>query len=190
MANTAVKKMQRLVGAGALALAALPAMAGSISDRLTVYKPDSSVYASVWVDEVNEDPNQFYYINDASLIDPAEFGNATALIEPGGDSVNGPFSDIFGIGSPNPTASNPDFCLGFQSDGDPGGSLDTAGITIFLPEVDGASYDASRYLAPNLLTLGYTATFEVGNIPEPGSLALLGLGTLALSAYRRTVRRT
>jgi len=186
MANTAVKKMQRLVGVGALALAALPAMAGSISDRLTVYKPDGSVYASVWVDEVNEDPNQFYYINDASLIDPAEFGNATALIEPGGNPTNGPFSDIFGIFSD--LTSN--FFLGFQSDGDPGVQFGPDGAAIFLTEVDGASYDATRYLAPNLLTLGYTATFEVGNIPEPGSLALLGLGTLALSAYRRTVRRT
>ena len=168
-----------------LAPAASPATAGPILDGLTVYRRDGTVYASVWVDDADQVPGQLYFINDSSLIDPDQFMNATALYEPGGNSTSGPFSYSFGVASPNPDDPSPDFFLGFQA-----GGIPIPDITYTAMEVAGASYDATRYLDSVLRVQGYTAVFQVDVVPEPGSLALLGLGTLVLGAYRRTVRWT
>ena len=91
------------VAAGALMLYGLaaPVRANPCdpnSDCMFVFDGTGALVASTTVAEAVEDPNAVYTVPGIA-IDPAQFGNATTLIEAGGNSATGPFSDIFGVAS-------------------------------------------------------------------------------------------
>ncbi len=158
---------------GWLLFSSVALIAGARSDSLIVYGPTGAVIASVSIDESSESPTAIYVLNFAGT--NPNLTKATTLIEP-----DGSFSDIFGIVGINGRRS-----LAFNSDSNTAPAVFGGQGQIFLPE-GGGSFDASLYLDPALVALGYTAVFQSDVIPEPGSLILFGTGLLAVSiALRR-----
>ncbi len=176
-----------------LALGLLPAFAGALlSDSLTVFNPAGAIFAQIQLFEdgslvctggcaqtgpgdIGEDPNSLYYLTDTSLVDPAQFGNPTQLLEAGGTS----FSDIFGVATFDAGTT---FVFGFASDTDSSPALLAGSAPITLPEGNGL-FDATMYLNPRLSKIGYTAQFfSDPEVPEPGTLGMLLGGALSLSA--------
>ncbi|MCU1275102.1 MAG: hypothetical protein JWO48_2533 [Bryobacterales bacterium] len=160
-----------------LASCSVSAVADTLSDSLTVYAPDGSVFAAIGVAELVEDANQIYFIDIPDLVDTSQFGNATALLEPG----TGTFSDVFGVAS-----TQGSLFLGFTSDTEtvPAAFGGAAGIELLE---DRPQFDATMYLARQLRDAGYTATFvsDISEVPEPSSVALLVAGLLGYVALRR-----
>jgi len=192
--------MKKLVGIATFAAAlmlmwSLPAAAtGDVSsDWLTVWSPTGAVVGSVAVSESGvvtgknsaclnantggacgpgEDPNDFYYINDPSLVGS---GPPTALCDgPPCSSTSGNWSDIFGLGG-SPAH------LGFFSDADPGFTPFGAQGGIF--QVENGPVSATYLLPTSLQSAGYTAAFN--STPEPATLTLLGSGLLGLAGVIR-----
>ncbi|MEY5098499.1 MAG: hypothetical protein RJA36_1218 [Pseudomonadota bacterium] len=163
---------------------------GGISDMLSIYNPDHSVLARVYAFG-NEEANNLYYLHDPGGIwfDVTKFGQRTTLLEENGGS----WSDTFGI------AANG--MLAFVSDPNSDHSPSLPGLTFRealgynnpFPEGDPDSvfftiaYDATWYLSSQMQALGYTADFR-SDVPEPGSMLLLGAGMLGLGALRRRQR--
>jgi MYXO-CTERM domain-containing protein len=164
-----------------------------LSDSLTVLDGNQNIVGQVIVNEdgtfsglnsactgatcgTAEDPTNIYYINDTTLANAAQFGNAFYLDE--GDGTN---SDIFGIAN----ISN-QLYLSFASDSETQGVNFGSGFNT-VPEGDGV-FNVTNYLAAGLQTAGYTATFTSDSAPEPGTFGLLALsvaGGLALIRFRR-----
>ena len=161
-----------------------PAAADSISDSLTVFDAAGNVVYQVSVTEANEDPNEIYFINVPGLINPAQFGNATTVLD-----ADGSYSDIFGI-----AGVNGDLFLAFNSDTEGFPALYGSQGAIFLPEGNGGFFDATMYLSPDLIAQGYSAQFfsdgDEAAVPEPGTLILLatGLAGAAGSLRKRLAR--
>jgi hypothetical protein len=102
-------------------------------------------------------------------------GNPTVLTEGSGAS------DIFGV-----YTGFGNYYLGFESDDETPIPLIEPPRT--YPEGNGL-FDATIYLAPGLRDAGYTATFwSDPEAPEPGTLALLGLGIVGLAFRRRRAK--
>jgi PEP-CTERM motif len=168
-----------LLSVGALMLAAFPAQAGLLpSDSMTVYDPTGAIFAQKVVFDANEDPTVIYTVPGVP-IDPAQYGSATTLLEP-----NGSYSDIFGVAKVNGT-----LFLGFSSDTETTQTPYGPQGKFFLPEGNGV-FDATMYLDTGLQAQGFKATFisDTDAVPEPASLALMGIGVLAFGAYRRVSR--
>jgi hypothetical protein len=155
-----------------------------VSDVLTVFNGAGAIVGQVGVNEdgsmfgVNaavlhtvpnpsaaEVPTEVYYINDITLGNPLRFGLATALLEFAG----GPVSDVFGVVNV--------------------GTTTVPVVTSSLIET-GAPVSAAAYLAQSLQTAGYTATFvsDPSEVPEPGTMALIGGGLLSVIGLQRTSR--
>lgn len=187
------KKMpMMLLPLACLLFAAVPGVADAISDTLTVYNPNGTIFSEVSALESQEDNGtNVFFIGNPFIADPAQFGKATTLCEVAGcNATSRPidFSDIFGVVKENIGGQNL-FFLGFTSDGENGTALGNQGVT-FLLEVPGFAFDATKYLLPSLQSQGYTATFvSDGEVPEAGTLVLLGTGLLGMMGVSRRFLR-
>lgn len=197
MKATVIKGVLTLGLAGCLGVALPAAAQSALSDYFRVFNADHALAFEVSVTEAAEDPNTNYFIPLSDLVDPSQFGQAINVLE-----SPGVFSDIFGIARLAGCAgTNGDLCLAFNSDGDTGAGAPFAGAgsttvlesdmgSVLVGAVGVPGFDATRFLDPELQRLGWQAVFwsdpeEVTSVPEPGSLALLGIGAAALGAYRR-----
>jgi hypothetical protein len=172
--------------------APVPGRADAISDTLTVYNPNGTVFAQVSALDSQEGAGtSVFLIGNAFIADPAQFGHATTLCEVASCNATSPpsdFSDIFGVVQASILGQN-FFFLAFTSDGENGTALGNQG-TSFVLEIPGFAYNATQYLLPSLQAQGYTATFvSDGEIPEPASLVLLGTGLLGLMGVSRRFLR-
>jgi len=167
-----------------LLLIALPVIAQIAlpSDCLTVFDPNGAIFQQVCATEADEETNtvqHLYVINAANLVDPAQNGNPTILLDP--DET---ISDVFGIAAGFPPGCDFEFCLGFVSDTETQAAFGKIIPPLTFPESLGV-FDATFYLAPILQDEGYTAQFVSDAVPEPACIALLGLGVLAMGFARR-----
>jgi hypothetical protein len=175
-----------LTSAAGLLLTSLSTFAQSLSDRLVIKQADGAqtIYGITELNEVSAGPGYAWYLGNSALADPAMYGRATALTEPGQPNW---ISDIFGVIDIAGIKY-----LAFSSDSETfdasGAASQYGGISQSLTETAGA-YNMTMYLAPNLRAAGWTAEFSSdveATVPDAGATAsLLGLGLLGLGGLRR-----
>ena len=165
--------------------ATVPSFASAISDTLTVLDKNGNIVAQVVALEGQEGTlgaNIFALPPGYAKI--SQFGNATVLCENLPCNANSPlsnFSDIVGIVNPGKGGLR----FGFASDDENGLIYGPQGA-IFLLEIPNHAYDVTMYLDPGRVRQGDTAWFvSDGDVPEPGTLVLLGSGLIGLAGYVR-----
>lgn len=162
-----------------------------ISDILTVYAPDGSIFAQVSAAENTEDALNFYALPSSVLVDHSQYSNYTMFYEQGGNATNGPWSDFVGVIIDNRTSANL-WELAFASDVE--NSLVSLvdvipPATLVFEETPGAPFDVTMYLDPTLRAEGYRATFVSDPIPEPSTFLLLGAGLAGVGLFRRRFKK-
>ena len=158
-------------------LSAGVARALPVLDVLSVFDPSRNLFASVSLTEREAllDPARVVFIPTPGLADPAQFGNSTTVVGPGGT-----YLDVFGVAD---LGAGPVLAFNSFNPGSPFG----AQSSIFLPLGDG-NFDATMYLSPSFRDAGYTAEFVA--VPSPASLPLVAIGAFAFWAVgRREGRR-
>ena len=178
--------------AAAMLLIGLPAAAQVPSDCFTIYAKDGTIALQVCATEGDEEEVALFIVAGSGFAntDPAIIDSPTVLLEP-----DGSISDIFGVFIAPDHGQCQNGCIFFLSDTEALALLDSVGNEIRLPEGNGGPFDATRYLDPSKQDIGFTATFQsdtedVRQTPEPATLALLGLGVLAMGFARRKSLRT
>jgi hypothetical protein len=167
---------------------------GGVSDVMTVYAPDGSVFERIFAFG-NEEQNNLYYFNDIPTV-VQQWGYFAQLV----DGTNSYASDAFGVA--DLTLFSLGYKLGFQSGGEIFHYPITPNIDTF-PKILGGNpnhwvlepgafsltieYDATAYLDLAWQSEGYTATFQ-SDVSEPTTLALLGIGALATLQRRKRSR--
>ncbi len=181
--------------AASLWLIGLPAVAQPAppnSDCFTIFDP-SGVPAGgtpVCATEGDEQEVALFIIPASGFANTDLVDSPTVLLEP-----DGSISDIFGVFVADAHGQCHNGCIFFLSDAEAALLLTSLPDAIFLPEGNGGPFDATKYLDPAKQALGFTATFtsdaeNVNQTPEPATLALLGLGVLAMGFARRKSLRT
>lgn len=182
-----------LMAVGALLVASSSASAAYqyTSATLYVYNSNSAVIASATVSESAAVSGTLYEIANSALANSLQYGNATGLT-PGGNA-NGPYYLTFGVIYTGST-----FVLGFSWDptgNDPNGQYANFYANYDNPPVQPTyTYSATYLLSTTALSAGDTAALVLTATPaiaspEPGTLALLASGGLALTAFRRLRRK-
>jgi hypothetical protein len=131
-----------------LALAALPATAQVVGDGFYLVAPDGTVQAFELA-EVDEQPYT-YFVNVVGLADPAQLGNAIALL-----NADQEISDIFGVIE----LDDGNVYLAFGSDALGRDAVFPYDPSMYMYESDDGYHNATVYLDPNLQALGYTLWF-------------------------------
>ncbi|MDD5298597.1 MAG: PEP-CTERM sorting domain-containing protein [Rhodocyclaceae bacterium] len=159
---------------------------GGVSDVMTVYRADHTVYDRIFAFG-NEEAGNLYYFDPLSVsVNDSQLGNYRTLLEPDGVT----WSDTYGvIGVPGVSGN----VLAFISDLNSyppiqNASVEVAGYAPWVLEPGERAftieYDATMFLSDAMRQDGFTATFQ-SDVPEPASMALLGLAGLAGAFARR-----
>ena len=177
--------------AAAMLLIGLPAAAQAPnSDCFTLFK-DGVFNQQVCAPEGGaEGVAVFVFGTGFANTNPDVVASPTVLLE-----ADGSISDIFGVFIAPENGQCQNGCIFFISDAEAALFVGSFPNAILLHEGDGGPFPATRYLDPGKQRIGFTATFQsddgsVSQIPEPATLALLGLGVLAIGFTRRKSLRT
>jgi len=171
-----------------LALSSLSSTA-AISDSLTVFSPNGSVFASVSVDEANHKGADIIILDIPGIVDANLFGDYTAVVDP-----DGTLSDIFGINVNSGGAPVLAFESGSLASPIPNAASLLLGATFVVPEGSGF-LDATTYLKPELQREGYTAQFfsdpgVPSSVPDTGATgAFLGVALTGIAFVRRKLSK-
>ncbi len=185
-------KIRYMLAAVALVLCVMPATAqmaclqgwSQYSDALVVCDANGFLFDFATATEAQELGGNAVFVLNAARPDGTQQGNATTLCvfaAPCGPGLApGYYSDIFGVY----TDANGNQFLAFSSDDEIGCNFCSQGA-IYLPE-HGGWYNATMYLDPVLVNVGFTAWFTSdANTPEPGTFLLIGSGVGLLARKLR-----
>jgi hypothetical protein len=160
-----------------------------ISDYFWVFDQDHNVQYSTYITKAQEEINgagTIYFLEVPGIANPNQWGLYTSVMKAPDYQV---MSDAFGV-----ICRNGEYLLFFLSDTSTEPCPYPLGPNMVYEHLlptgrYGGMFDATRYLDPDLVNRGWTATFESGlpvsSIPEPATFLLLGSGVGILALLKR-----